>query len=78
MMTKLNSNPLRVLSPRQKEVMRYISKGMCSSEIAKKLQINEKTVSSHKRTAMGKLQLDRTADLYRWLLCDSTAAHLIS
>ncbi|HHQ4306976.1 TPA: LuxR C-terminal-related transcriptional regulator [Serratia fonticola] len=78
MMTTHNSNPLRVLSPRQKEVMRYILKGMCSSEISKKLQIHEKTVSSHKRTAMGKLQLDRTADLYHWLLCDSTAAHFIS
>lgn len=75
---KHNASPLKALSPRQRQVMHYISKGMCSNAIAEKLNINKKTVSSHKRTAMEKLQLDRTADLYHWLLCDATAAHLIS
>lgn len=78
MINESNENSLKALSPRQRQVMHYISKGMCVNEIAEKLQIHEKTVSSHKRTAMGKLQLDRTTDLYHWLLCDSTAAHLLS
>ncbi|HGM5491179.1 TPA: LuxR C-terminal-related transcriptional regulator [Serratia fonticola] len=72
-----NDISLIPLSPRQKQVMRYISKGMCLSQIAEKLDINEKTVSSHKRTAMGKLQLSRTADIYHWLLSNATADNII-
>ncbi|CAI1948278.1 Capsular synthesis regulator component B [Serratia fonticola] len=61
------------LSPREWEVMCYVSKGKRLREIADNLNINVKTVSGHKRSAMGKLQLDRTIDLYHWLLSSPMA-----
>lgn len=68
---KRHDSPLTSLSPRQREVIRQVSKGMCPREIADDLKIHVKTVSHHKRTAMGKLQLSRTTDLYHWLLNNS-------
>ncbi|CAI0999456.1 helix-turn-helix transcriptional regulator [Serratia fonticola] len=61
-------NDYTLLSQRQREVIRYVLKGMCLNEIADKLQIHIKTVSSHKRAAMVKLQLNRTAELYNWFI----------
>ncbi|CAI1935381.1 response regulator transcription factor [Serratia fonticola] len=61
-------NPMALLTPRQKEVMYYVAKGMRASKIANNMQLHEKTVSGHKRAAMGKLQLKRTSDLHNWLL----------
>jgi DNA-binding CsgD family transcriptional regulator len=68
--------PLTSLSPRQMEVMSYVSKGMCPKKISENLNINKKTVSCHKRTAMRKLQLNRLTDLHHWLLCNFTANKL--
>lgn len=59
---------LNILTRRQKQVIRYVSEGVCPSKIADNLQIHEKTVSSHKRSAMKRLQLNKTTDLYYWLL----------
>lgn len=67
---KQSRHPLDALSPRQREVMSYISKGMHLRAISERLHIHEKTVSTHKRTAMRKLQLYRTTDLHHWLLCN--------
>lgn len=61
---------LNSLSPRQREVISCISKGMHLRAISERLHIHEKTVSNHKRTAMRKLQLYRTTDLHHWLLCN--------
>ncbi|WP_273830955.1 helix-turn-helix domain-containing protein [Serratia bockelmannii] len=59
------------LSPRQREVLCYVSQGLRLNDIAARLHIHEKTVSNHKRTAMRRLQLERTTDLHHWLLCNS-------
>lgn len=67
---KQRRRTLNALSPRQREVIRCISKGMQVRAISERLQIHEKTVSNHKRTAMRKLQLSRTTDLHHWLLCN--------
>ncbi|WP_145566856.1 helix-turn-helix transcriptional regulator [Yersinia aleksiciae] len=64
-------SPLDLLTRRQKEIIRYVSEGMSPNKIANNLNIHEKTVSSHKRSAMKRLQLSRTADLYHLLLCHS-------
>ncbi|MBH1931199.1 helix-turn-helix transcriptional regulator [Serratia rubidaea] len=61
-------DPVTLLTPRQQEVMYYVSKGMRSHEIAKHMHVHEKTVSCHKRAAMGKLHLMRTAELHNWLI----------
>lgn len=58
------------LTERQRQILHYLSKGMYASEIANLLNINCKTVSSHKRSAMAKLRLSRNAELYQWLIKD--------
>lgn len=62
------SNPMALLTPREKEVMYYLSWGLRIRNIANHMHIHEKTISSHKRMAMRKLQLKRTTDLHLWLL----------
>ncbi len=46
------------LSPREQEVMRLVGQGLSGREIARRLNRSEKTVSRHKRAAMGKLGVD--------------------
>ncbi|OAT33516.1 signal transduction response regulator [Buttiauxella ferragutiae ATCC 51602] len=62
---------LSLLTPRQREVMGYVSEGLTLREISAHLHINPRTVSQHKIGAMRKLQLNRTADLHNWLLCNA-------
>lgn len=61
-------NSVDLLTPRQQEVMYYVSKGMRVNKIADNMQLHEKTVSSHKRAAMDKLRLKRTTELHDWLI----------
>ncbi|UAN45371.1 response regulator transcription factor [Serratia sp. JSRIV001] len=61
-------NPLALMTPRQKEVLYYISIGMVPYQIAYRMNLNEKTISNHKRNAMNRLQLKKTTELYHWLL----------
>lgn len=61
-------NPFLALTPRQLEVIGYISSGMSLYEISKRLCIGTKTVSSHKRAAMRNLRLNKIIDLHNWLL----------
>lgn len=56
------------ISQREREVLLAIAAEIPPSQIAKRLNISAKTVSSHKLTAMHKLGFNRTHDLYHWLL----------
>ncbi|EEQ09759.1 Response regulator containing a CheY-like receiver domain and an HTH DNA-binding domain [Yersinia mollaretii ATCC 43969] len=67
---------LDILTRRQKQIINYVSEGICPSKIADNLQIHEKTVSSHKRSAMKRLQLNKTTDLYYWILSHSMPSML--
>lgn len=67
---------LNILTRRQKQIIHYVSEGVCPSKIADNLQIHEKTVSSHKRSAMKRLQLNKTTDLYYWILRHSMPSML--
>ncbi|WP_413504407.1 response regulator transcription factor [Serratia grimesii] len=46
----------------------YLSFGVSNKTIGQLLNISEKTVSSHKRSAMRKLHLRRDIELNYWLL----------
>ncbi|WP_421671720.1 LuxR C-terminal-related transcriptional regulator [Rahnella sp. EDr1-12] len=59
------------LTERQRQILHYLSKGMQPGEIANLLNIDCKTVSTHKRSAMGKLKLTKNTDLYKWLIKDT-------
>lgn len=55
------------LTPRELEVLEGIAWELTPGQIANKLMLNVKTVSSHKLTAMRKLGFKRNSELYHWL-----------
>jgi NarL family two-component system response regulator LiaR len=50
-------DPLRPLSPREREVLRLIARGHSNREIARDLAIGEQTVKTHVRSILAKLGL---------------------
>lgn len=56
------------LTPREWEILRYYALGFGCVEIATRLSLSPKTVSTHKTNGMRKLGLRSTADLVRWAI----------
>ncbi len=56
---------LRLLTPREHEVLRCVISGMLNKQIAFKLEIAEKTVKIHRGHIMEKLRVGSVADLVR-------------
>ncbi len=54
------------LTPREKEVLRYIARGYLYKEIALRLGISVKTVEAHVSAVLRKLQLSNRHELSRW------------
>jgi DNA-binding NarL/FixJ family response regulator len=54
------------LTPREREVLRYIARGYMYKEIALKLSISAKTVEAHVSSVLRKLQLSNRHELSRW------------
>jgi len=54
------------LTPREKEVLRYIARGYAYKEIGRELHISVKTVESHVGGVLRKLQLTNRYELSRW------------
>jgi DNA-binding NarL/FixJ family response regulator len=57
-----------ILSPREVQVMKLIASGTPLTEIAKKLKVNPKTISSFRARILRKLKLDSNADLTLYAL----------
>ncbi|MBE0152997.1 MULTISPECIES: helix-turn-helix transcriptional regulator [Serratia] len=58
----------RSLTERERQVLHYLRQGISQSQTANILQLKVKTVHSHKRSAMKKLNFTRTSELFHWLL----------
>ena len=58
----------RVLSGREKEVLQLLAEGKSTKEIAAILQIGAKTVETHRRQIMLKLQMDSVAELTKYAI----------
>ena len=56
------------LSPREREVMQLVAEGKNTKEIAKDLHLSTKTVETHRRQAMSKLQITSVAELARYAI----------
>ncbi len=56
------------LTLREGEVLRYLRQGKSHEETANVMSLHVKTVSSHKRSAMRKLNFKRNQELFHWLL----------
>jgi DNA-binding NarL/FixJ family response regulator len=54
------------LTPREREVLRFIARGYAYKEIARELHISVKTVESHVSAVLRKLQLSNRYELSRW------------
>lgn len=55
-----------ILSPREIEVLKFLVDGAKNIDIAKQLQINQKTVNTYKTRILKKLNVENAFDLYMY------------
>jgi DNA-binding NarL/FixJ family response regulator len=60
--------PESKLSPREREVLQMIAEGYSTEQIAAALFISVKTVSTHRRNIMEKLQINSVADMVKFAI----------
>lgn len=60
--------PHELLSDRELQMFRLLASGLVVSEIAKKLNLSPKTVSTYKKRILEKMQLDNLADLIHYAI----------
>lgn len=63
-----------VLKDREQEILRHISNGMSSKEIARQINISPKTVDACRRQIMDKLRIDSIAGLVKFAIREGIAA----
>lgn len=74
LVTNLPAEPLMVhaqktsITPRQREVLKLISRGLTMKEIASQLNISTRTAETHKYEMMQTLGVETTAELIRYSL----------
>lgn len=66
--TKVKASREPVLTPREKEIVKYLAKGLNSHEIAKKLSISKRTVDVHKFNIFKKLDISNAIELMRYAI----------
>jgi len=54
------------LSQRQREVLQLLAEGLASKEIASRLHISVKTVTTHRQSIMSKLNIRSIAELTKY------------
>jgi DNA-binding NarL/FixJ family response regulator len=57
-----------LLSPREREVLQLIAEGQSTKEVARTLEVSVKTVETHRRQLMTKLDLFSVAELTRYAI----------
>jgi DNA-binding NarL/FixJ family response regulator len=60
-----DDDPLAELTPREREVLALVAEGRTNASIAKELWLTEKTVETHVRSILGKLDLPQDGDTHR-------------
>lgn len=62
------TDPVDLLSPREREVLQLIAEGKTNKEIATKLNLSVYTIDSHRGKIMEKLNLHSTGELVRFAI----------
>ncbi len=57
-----------LLTDREREVLQLIAEGQSTKEIASKLSVSAKTIESHRRQVMGKLNIRNVAELTKYAI----------
>ncbi|MBC3219741.1 response regulator transcription factor [Serratia fonticola] len=65
----------KTLTRREYEVLSHLKQGKTHVRTANSLGISVKTISTHKRSAMKKLNFRRSNELFRWMLLGGLSAH---
>jgi DNA-binding NarL/FixJ family response regulator len=65
-----------VLSPREEQVLRLLSCGSSTREVAEAAKISDRTVETYPMRAMSKLALSGRADLIRFAIFRGWLEHL--
>lgn len=75
--TQSNSENLQhlPLTQREREVLHQLKQGKTPACVATCLGIKVKTISSHKRSAMKKLNFKRTSELLHWMIQGGLTSH---
>ena len=63
-----DDDALAALTPREREVLGLMAEGKTNAGIAKQLWLTEKTVETHVRSILGKLDLPPDGDTHRRVL----------
>jgi len=61
-------DPVRRLTPRQREILQLLAEGLSAKEIAAKVDISPRTVEFHKYQMMQALDADSSAELIRFAI----------
>ncbi len=64
----LSQNALVKFTPREEEVLKFISRGLTSSEIAAQLGVSKRTIDSHRFRLIQKLDLNSLPDLIKYAI----------
>ena len=68
------STPERSLAPREREILRHIAAGQTTKEIAAALGVGTKTVETHRRRIMEKLNRHSVAELTKYAVLEGLTA----
>lgn len=61
-------NPYKVLSGREREVLRYLAQGLTNTEIADKLTLSPKTVDTYRARIMRKLNVHKKSEIVNYAI----------